>query len=331
MSLLSQGIDPTFTSNVNVTGPFSANPLSMDVGSGRFGISTNVDPTSFRSTNKPKKTKNSTIQHAYPLRPWGDGREEKIMEFMPVFIARYYDKKEPLSTMLTVGQFNNILRQAHQEYKSYNDQDKLAFDGYMERFNHGELEYYHHLKHNGINDEEFMSKNSDIVEFHRLATQDVFRYQTLFGILDRYNWLGVVLTKAQGTSLMAIDMTSYEDHVNVINVVVGEKARVHNYWGSRQETMPGSTLFWVLKRSETKTGPNGAFQITGYSSKMRDSVPASMSKDAHVWRIGTISENNASDISSESSRQAAMGLTANEAGVYSAVARLPIIIVQLGI
>ena len=211
MSLLSQGIDPTFTSNVSVTGPFSANPLSMDVGSGRFGISTNVDPTSFRSTNKPKKTKNSTIQHAYPLRPWGDGREEKIMEFMPVFIARYYDKKEPLSTMLTVGQFNNILRQAHQEYQSYgNDPEKVAFDGYMATFTNGELEYYHNLKQNGIKDEDFMAKNSDIEDFHRLATQDVFRYQTLFGILDRYNWLGVVLTKAQGTSLMAIDMTSYD-------------------------------------------------------------------------------------------------------------------------
>ena len=332
-SLLTQGIDPTFTSSVGISN-INVAPLNMDVsGTGRFGLITTIDPTRYGATNKAKKTKNSSIQHSFPLQPWGDGREERIMEFMPVFVAKYHDKKIPLYTMVTVGQLNVMLRQAHQAYDDLKgDPERQQFDGYLNQFKNGELEYYDKMKRSGMVDETFVEKNRGIDQFHMLATQDVYRYQTLFGILDRYNWSGVVLSKAQGTSLMSIDMTSYTDHANIINVIVGEKARVHNYWGTRQQTAAGSTLFWVLKRAMTKTGNNdGPFQITPYSSRERDSVPHSIAKNAHVWRVGTVSQNNATDTSSESSRQSALGLTTNEPGVYNAVARLPLIYVQLGI
>jgi len=327
-SILTQGLDPNFTSSVPISGPYGVSPLNTNIGSGPRGVSVSIDPTRYGASNKAKKTKNSTIQHSYPLRPWGDGREERIMEFMPVFIARYHEKKVPLSTMLSVGQLNVLLRQAQLAFKDLEgDPETEKFKRYLDTYTNEDLEFFHQQKKKGLVD-----NSGELADFHSMATQDVYRYQTIFGILDRYNWLGVVLTKAQGTSLMSIDTTAYEDHVNIINVVVGEKARVHNYWGTRQQTAPGSTLFWVLKRAMTKTGNfDGPFQITPYSARERDTVPYSISKNAHVWRVGTVSENNASDVSSISSRKSALGLTSNESGVYNAVPRLPLIVVQLGI
>lgn len=326
-SQIFSGINTSFGQDVG-TGPYNVAAPNYDRGS-----IAGLDPSQMQITNKPGKRKGASIQHAYPLRSWSDGREERIMDNMPVFTVRYHEKKMPLTTAASVGQLNTILREANEMFKEYsNEADVQQFKKYLVDFKKGELEYYAWLRDKGMHKEmaKFASEKDGIADFYEKSTQDMFRYQTIYGILDRWNWLGVVLNKSEATSLMALDMTSTSDSVKVINVIQGEKARVYNYWGTLKTTSPGSTLWWVLSRVKTSSGGNGEFQITTYSSRTRGTVPAAIRKDAHVWKIGTVHENG-KKAPSEGSRQAALGITTGDVGSYEATPRLPLIHVQLGI
>jgi len=291
---------------------------------------------------------NTFIQHSYSLVPFRDGSEKRIMENMLVFVARHIDKKHGQYPFVSIGKLNPLMREHHRlygEWLSSGDPQTVFFEGRLNDETEEKLQFYDHLRYtndsNGI--AKFLGENEGFDKFYDLATQDVYCYQTEFGIRARWNFSGVVLSKMQGTSLMSMDLTASTSELYNINVVVGEKARVFNYWGSVKDTKPGSKVFLVLKRAQTKDDNQlGPFQFYTYATALRETVPDNFRKYLATtgetkkynkgWckKIGTVSEHSGKN-PNEATKQAALGLNCTEKMSYDACSTLPIMYIQLGI
>lgn len=333
-NMLSFGSSTTIgpeTSNLLVSGDVP------NVGSGFFGIAFGGDRNPGMEYGSVRRRQNTYIVYSYPLMPYGDGSEERMMEGMIVFNARYIDSVHGLHAIVTLSKLNNIMRDANETYQQYlreQDPEALAFQRYLKTIGEPALEEYHRTRQSDI---------AGIVDFYNMATKDIYCYQTKFGILQRWNYLGVVLSKQEASSLMSIDMTASSEHVHVIGVVVGERARTFNIWGTSKETIVGSKTWLILRRARLRkdeAGGRGQFQIVPYASRVRDSIPHAVihyhgGKDealirGHAWMIGTVSEGtNVNAIGA--ARQNALGIFTSEQGAYEATVSLPYFYLQLGI
>ncbi len=295
---------------------------------------------------------NTFIVQAFKCRPYNDGWQEHIMECMPVFACRHFDPKYDTTVIATVGQLNIMLRESYFTYTSWlssNDTEATRFRTLLMQHGEKKLEYYHQLHHQGRHADlaTYAGKNAGIAELYAIAQKDVFCNQTKMGILHKWNWLGVVKSRTKASSLLSIDNVSYDEDVSIIGVVMGEKVRVHNYWGSKEFTHNGAKIYFILKRVLGRDGEYKQFQITPYATNQRESVPWAMKwykikreigegeeteevMEGHVWKLGTVTEQNES-YASQGSIQQALGLNHSESASYEATPRLPQIYVQLGI
>jgi hypothetical protein len=222
---------------------------------------------------------NTFIQHSYILMPFQDESETRIMENMLVFGCRHVDHKHGLTPIVSIGKFNNILRESHELFNSMvqaGQPEAVEFNGYLRGIGENNLEYYHYLLSTNNSDKitEFRGANVGIQRFYSLATQDVYRYQTIFGITSQWNFLGVALAKSEATSLASLDMTRSTSNVYVLNVVVGEKAQVFNYWGTIKTAGVGCRVFLVLRRVKLPNDAWGQFQVTTASYSTWNRFPA---------------------------------------------------------
>jgi hypothetical protein len=292
----------------------------------------------------PHNVANTFIQYSYPIVPFKDGSEERIAEFQCVFINRHHDAKHNMYAVVNIGKFNNLLRDAHLEF------EKDVDDGYGEAIQlrdfliaHGEapLERYHILKHSGTQPElaKLERDYPNVGAAYAIAMKDVYCYQTRMGILHRWNFLGVVLSRQQATSLMAIDLTPSTSHVNVINVVQGERARTANIFGQHGDVIAGGKVWFILKRVKKEDGTYGHFQVSTYATNKRETVPYTLryyktngnDELAHCWKVGTVTDWGPSS-PAEGMRQRALGMDNHkERSASEATAQLPHIYIQLGI
>lgn len=354
-------------SNVTSYGAIAntGNPYAGDIYGLRgatFGASTLGSTASYRPQNsmeqistsgvhtKRQATANTFIQYSYPLVPFGDKSETRIMENMLVFVARHMDKKHGMYPFVSIGKLNTLIREHHvnyHEWLSNGDASTVFFNGMLNQPDvENKLQFYQHLLDTNDNDGigRFKKENDDFHKFYELAKEDVYCYQTEFGIRQRWNWSGVVLSKLQGTSLMSMDLTAATSELYVINVVVGEKARVFNYWGSTTYAKEGSKVFLVLKRAQAKNNLKlGPFQVYPFATRLRETVPDNFRKyvcaigenskrihHGHCWKIGTVSARSGKEPHA-ANIQAALGLNCTEKLSYEACSTLPLMYVQLGI
>lgn len=294
----------------------------------------------------PHNIANTFIQSSYPIIPFKDKSEDRIMEYQCVFMNRHHDKKYNLYAMVNIGKFNDILRQAYKEFeKDYDNgngiQDAVTLYDFLQANGEGPLERYHHLKHSGTVGQlnAFAATNGNVAAAYEIAMKDVYCYQTRVGILQRWNFLGVVLSKQQATSLKSIDLTPSTDHVNVVNVVVGEKARTANIFGKHGDVVVGGKVWLILKRAKGKDGNYAQYQVEAYATNKRETVPnarryykyGQSDEYAHCWKVGTVTDWGPGS-PAEGMRERALGLNGHrEQSAYEATAQLPHIYLQLGI
>jgi hypothetical protein len=249
------------------------------------------------------------------------------------------DHKHGLTPIVSIGKFNNILRESHELFNSMvqaGQPEAVEFNGYLRGIGENNLEYYHYLLSTNNSDKitEFRGANVGIQRFYSLATQDVYRYQTIFGITSQWNFLGVALAKSEATSLASLDMTRSTSNVYVLNVVVGEKAQVFNYWGTIKTAGVGCRVFLVLRRVKLPNDAWGQFQVTTASYSTRDTVPAArrhyMERKGFVWNLGIVSQHSG-QAPREGAREASLGLNTSEKDAHQSSGTLPLMYIQLGI
>ena len=198
---------------------------------------------------------NDYIQHTYIAKPWlEDDAHLYIREGMLVFRERDMDAQmRNLSNVVCLPKLNDILERQHNDYQTLRRMGReyaLPDEDLIELTAHDAA--------NGVPMRPDISKN---------LLKPVLRYQTAYGILETWNFLGGVLTVPDATT--GEDMYSFDkaDKVVALNVVVGKKIELANIWGGfRDQGAPvntGSRLWLILKRVY-KDGP---FKLVPFVTK----------------------------------------------------------------
>lgn len=316
-----------------------------NIGGGRFNYELASREMSIPSSHgHVVALSNTFIQYSYTLAPWADGSEEHIMEYQLVFSANHMDRRHNLSAIVTIGQLNCIIKKADDQFKKMlanGDGEAAILNNFLTNVADANdaLEAYHAATVNQ-KDDDFLNALVDgrggLAEAYRISLKDIYLYQSAFGIKQRWNFLGVTLSKLQATSLNSISLDAGAEHVHVLNVILGERARVHNYWGTKKDTWNGSRLHLFL----AKKAPTAAFEWQTYASREQPFIPDTVlypGDDADDLKrygvvtrvVGTVTEHSEQD-PHEGARQQALGATSEQAA-YESVARLPFLWVQLGI
>lgn len=286
---------------------------------------------------------NDFIQHTYIAKPWiEDNAHLYIRDGMLVFVESSKDAQmRQLSNIVALPKLNEILERQYMNYKAL-----IASGDTTVLFPAGVTEV-------GI---ENKSVGEDVLN---MATQPVLRYQTMYGVLSTWNFLGGVLTVPDAVT--GEDMNSFDraDKVINVNVVLGKRVMLANIWGDRRgntgskyrrhtNTDPvdvGSRLWLILKRA-TPGGPFKFFPFVTrkYATPRRaDRVYKEMNletgevgeNDVLGWCIyvGLVTLSATKDAPT-GFIDAASGVDTNTGGVvnwYEAHGRLPMIEVQIGI
>jgi hypothetical protein len=156
---------------------------------------------------------NETIQQQHVLFPWDDGCHTRINKYQPMFTARNLDKEHGMNNEITLAKLNEIIRQSYQTFnvltegdESMRNAEAVEFKKYLKYYGEDQLELYHQLvKGHMVGKqqwEEHASKQglfkveddkgnvilnaSSMASFYEMATKDVFRYMTKFGILQKW-------------------------------------------------------------------------------------------------------------------------------------------------
>jgi len=313
-----------------------------------------------REYGKPTHDVNETIQQQHVVMPWSDGSQFRIHKYMPVFTARVLDKEERFETNITLQKLNVMLQQAHLQFESVRnagDTNAIVFQHYLNYYGERQLEAYHRLNKDGTLDElnkgDLFSgpENGDITisettlfNFHEKSTQDLYRYQTKFGILNRWNFWGIVLnTNASDTGDGSyMGMIQSEIRSTIVNTVVQGTAVMYNFAGNVHESTPFARIWLILRRTMKMNGEPGHFEIVPFVSAQHETPPERLCTylesnepypryaRAHIWDLGVIRYNSTRD-APDAIREMAIGMSVTEELACQTMASLPQVTVELGI
>lgn len=141
-------------------------------------------------------------------------------------------------------------------------------------------------------------------------------YYTLSGILNTFNFFGVVNNTGDGTK--NLNMPTGTNTV-LINCVMQRQARAMNIWGAN--LTPGTTCFLIIK----KIDPHGPFQVVPWCSIGGDIAPPieeleytaqdGLSKHlGHAIQVGTVQFNTGLQAVDKMVTELACGITSKEIG-----------------
>ena len=177
-----------------------------------------------------------------------------------------------------------------------------------------------------------------------MSTQDMFRYQSVFGILNRWNFWGVTINTTEPDTqdpMTQGGIASSSGGAASVNTAVKGTARMYNFAGNADDSIPMAHVWLILRRSLTAASRLGPFEIVPYVSRDNECPPENLLRyvecvepfrmaDAHVWDIGYISEPSMRDVP-EGIREMAIGLEVTEKVANAAMPSLPQVVMQLGL
>jgi len=276
---------------------------------------------------------NDYIQHTYIAKPWIDDNAHLfIREGMLVFRERDRDAQmRNLSNVVCLPKLNDILEKQYYDYQSIKNMGAeyaLPDEDRIELFA-----------------QQAATTGAPSLLDGKNLLKSVLRYQTMYGILETWNFIGGILTVPDGTT--GEDMYSFDkaDKVVALNVVVGKKIELANIWGGyRDQGAPvntGSRLWLILKRVR-KDGP---FKFVPFVTKgpiaPRDAdrkytfTKKDRSEGSLLGKliyVGLITVGPGRD-APKAFREAASGIMENSttSNWFEAHGKLPMVEVQLGI
>lgn len=227
-------------------------PNATDQSYGNLAIAMNngqpggEDTTTFFQANEP-------ISYSYVTMPWNDESEQSIVEGVPVFASRYVDRKLNMINAVTVGKLNMLMKLKHETFIARVDQqkDEYKFQAWLNNNDEALLRQYDSLlQTNSDLAEELAAENDGLKEAHKLAQMDSCLYESLFGILKRWNFIGFCQSVDGSTgSGDYLDNPLHTQKVNSVGMVVARRARVYNLWSDKGGQMrTGAKLFFVIRR-----------------------------------------------------------------------------------
>ncbi len=218
-----------------------------------YGQPGQEETTTFFPSNEP-------MSYSYVTMPWNDESDQNIVEGVAVFASRYVDRKLNMINAVTVGKLNMLMKLKHELFKARATTagtDENTFQTWLNGNDEALLrEYDSLLNTDRALAEDFAAQNPGLAEAHKLAQKDTCLYESLFGILKRWNFIGFCQSVDGSTgSGDYLDAPLHTQKVNSVGMVVARRARVHNLWSDKGGQMQtGAKLFFVIRRYNGEMG-----------------------------------------------------------------------------
>jgi len=327
-----------------------------------------TSPAAWANYGQPPVTQGSIslksvdfLQHTYLCPPINDGVGQKLMPDMPVFALRAADQDEDTTIVMSIAKINKLMLEEWEEFlrdaepvAGQPPSDAQKFQRYLSTYGERGLEDFAYRRSHAstsvdpANNKEHLKADAeaDLEDFFTLATSNGFCYLTRYGILQKLNWLGIVINTNRAIGLETEDDTDMRDHYTQINVGLGKRLRCANVWGSAHEITTGSNVWIKLTRrfcpgEKAKKNYNfGAFQLVPGGSRERSHPlaretmyydEAGMLCQGHVWRVGVVIEPGEQDPSAAARENAnGTGHIINKHVAYEAHGSLPTLYLAVG-
>ena len=227
-------------------------------------------PNRFLKSGQPPKRVGSIalksvdfVQVAFMCPPSGDDSEKYINEGMLAFVIKERDVVTATQTIMTLANVNQTMCDSHREFRTYRDEanpqhdiDCVIFWEYLQEFGEQMLEIMHQARKNTVLYErmrEDMTKHNPekwdkLEHYYAMSTQDLFCWQTAFGIKQKIEFLGSVI--GMGGRTDPDDTVENNDHFTVVNIALAKRARVANVFGPSTKITTGSKLWLTLRRRQ---------------------------------------------------------------------------------
>jgi len=298
-----------------------------------FGVSREAPAVSIT----PEREANKSIVYGHTIVPWLDGTHRFIQPGMLVFNSRYVDPRYKLTNTAPIFKVNMELRKCSNNFYFPNPdkpvtQDANRFRQLLQK--HGEIgmEWYFNYEQGRFNTFKTSPDFDECRDLYQLALKPEFSGLTKWGILKRWNFTGVVLSKGESTGAgVYLDHHDASDTTYVAGIVHGEAARTLDVWGGLKA---GHHCFLIL----TRVGKH--FEWKPYASSSREYPPKHLIyyKDdceipcrAHVLYVGLCTEKREHEPSRAQVEGALGYIDFDVEKAYKLNGSLPQVVVQLGI
>ncbi len=298
------------------------------------------------------------IQVSFMCPPYGDESEKYVKPEMLAFIVKEFDSETGAHTALTLSKCNQIMFEAHKEFRAYrdaanpaHDKDCADFWEYLREFGEKMLETYHQARKNMVlwnamtNPDTGVSadKLAKLKRYYELSTQDLFCWLTAFGIKQKIEFLGSVINTNRPEGDVD-DPTDSQDHFSVVNACMAKRARIANVFGPADRITTGSKLWITLRRKAVLEGGQtvyNEFQLVPGGSTTHDYPtqreasyidPSGRSMTPTRYHVGVVNFPGAFSPTRDAMEIAAnISSTCSEVRAYNEHAGLPSLIVSLSV
>ena len=241
----------------NIYRHFDSNPINNMNGwaagvasFGNNGIAPMQSATSDEFESNKAIVKNRSIYY------WEDKTHLELQKYMLTFVCKYSDPKLPIYNVAPIYKLNILMKKAYDEYtQPTTDEQNRIFREFMEK--HGEQGLITYQQWN--NKSMKLNEQVKLATFDRMSKMDEFCYLTQPGILRKWAFDGVVVSKSETEEPNSnLDHVYQSDILPSMGVATAGRSRVHNIWGP---VRPGHRLFLVLTRQLLADGKYGAFKF----------------------------------------------------------------------
>lgn len=290
---------------------------------------------------------NQGVHKSYTAMPWNDNTEQMIQEGMCIFASRHNDRGG-LTNMVPIFKLNMLLKERHATFQQRvrnGISEETKFQDFVNAHGDGVLFAYHRLWKTNRKAALGMETNyPGIGEAYKSSKNEKCAYASAFGIMQRWNFLGIVISKQDSTGEdNYIDVSANKQTMSSIGMSVGLRAKAFNIWPDSAGTMRvNSKLFFILRRKDGKF--QEAFQFETCSCFNRDypqsgdvcyvtkpGADAPSYDFGIVIPVGTVTETTSYRADSERQIVATGEAAVNMYDAQNATAALPEIIIQLRI
>lgn len=291
------------------------------------------------------------VQYVYLSPPFNGGEGDRFIA--PEMLAFVVNNRAPddMSThVLTLPKVNQIAKDCYDEFRIISDnragntetsREAVEFRGFLEKYGERSLEDFNKIRN--LNTAVYdAAELADMIRFSELAVQDLFCWQTRFGIMSRITYVGPVINTNAATSLQELDTTQWSDHYTEVNICYAKRGKIANVFGPASDVTTGSRLWLCLQRKRIITHEGvrfGHYQIVPGGSK---TLNRPLNRDCtyiddsgrplvgHVWTVGTVMVPGPSSPSANQIQDAAnTGSRCNEREAYDQHGTLPSLVVAV--
>ena len=216
---------------------------------------------------------NQGVHKSYTAMPWNDNTEQMIQEGMCIFASRHCDRGG-LTNMVPVFKLNMLLQERHNTFQqrfANGMVDETDFQTFLDAHGDNVLFTYHRLLQTNRASAAKMANNyANIEKAYKLSKEEKCAYASAFGILQRWNFLGICISKQDSTGEdNYVEVSVNKQTMSSIGLSTGLRAKAFNIWPDSAGTMRvNSKLFFILRRKDGEAGK--AFQFECCSCFNRD-------------------------------------------------------------